>query len=493
MPPSVLITALTRALPAPLAGLALMMVSALHAPAGAAQEDPDFSTLIYDPVALRLEESSDGNVTAHEISSLPIADTALDVKTVLGRLSPEEGLGDSPPASPDQAIAGYERTIRELEREGGAYENRLVQELLGLGSTYQRLAEHERAIEIFERARHINRINQGLFNLEQSPIIQKEIESHLALGDLTTANEQQEYLFFIHRKAHGSGSPDLLPALTALAEWNIFAFNLRVNPASAAGAPSSGLLENFLAQHLVNAQNLYQAIIRIIHEEAGADDPRLLEMEKRLALTNYFFATNYAHSSTSAYALANGSLVQPSVFDGSFVGSNSMGYRHGRDALERRVKYLRELPEPDRVLLARALVDLGDWLLLFKKRLSGVETYQEAMGQLLDEDEAVRKELFQPAVPTVLPTFIEQRHTREALGIPADLALRYKGHIDVAFILNRYGQPEDVRVLDKTDPTPSVVEGQLIRQISRNVFRPRLYETGPDDQDHVTLRYYFTW
>lgn len=489
---------LTRlsAVPGPrTAFLTALTLGALHAP-GSAGQDEDYSLLVFDPVALALEEGAQGEVVAREVGSLPDRGRAVEV----GALVPagEAWTGGESPSTPEEAVAAYEQAIRALEAEGGPYEYRLAQELLGLGSTLQQLGEHQRALEIFERANHVNRINQGLFNLEQSSIIEKEIESYLALGDLTAANDRQEYLFYVQKKALGEGA-DLLPALTALAEWNIFAFNARMEGASASlpaarldDANSGSDSDTSMTGHLVSAQSLYQTVIRIIREESGTADPRLLDLERRLAITNYFFAANYAASSIPV-ANVNGVLVPPSVLYGDLLVSNSLGYRHGRDALERRVRYLREWPERDERLLARALADLGDWLLMFKKRASGVATYQEGLRQLPPEDDAARKELFRPAVPVALPTFIDHRYSREALGIPAERRLRYKGHIDVAFYLNRYGQTGDVRVLDRSPGTPEAVEARLLRDISRSLYRPRFFGEGPPDQDTVTLRYYFTW
>lgn len=457
-----------------------------------AQDAADLSRLIFEPVALA--EAPDGRL--FEISELPGGEVALELSTLL-----DEEAGDDAAslAALQDDVARYEESIRVLEREGGAYEGRLGQELLGLGTLYQRLGDHTKALEVFERAWHVSRVNNGLFSLDQAPIVQKIIESRLASGDLAAADQQQEYLFFIQQRAHGAGSPELLPALAALADWNIGAFNVRFDGGQGDDPQyrvSAGADDGFLARRLVNAQNLYRAIIAILANHAGVADPLLLDVEKKLALTNYFFATNHNLASSSfitsgAYAVQS---IQPTAFDASFLNVNAMGYRHGRDALERRVDYLRKQDGVDARTLARAIVDLGDWLLIFDKRTSAVDTYEEATEALsASSTSPAWRDLLAPSVPVALPTFIHHRFTRGARGVPADVPLRYKGHLDVAFTVNRYGQPGAVDVLDKSPAANETIESALVRHLRRSVFRPRFDATGAAREHRAMLRYYFTY
>src|SRR5690606_38211298 len=207
--------------------LALLAAGSVWLASAAAQETQDYSRLIFEPVPLVLTGDESSPPSADDVAPLPVDDRpAREWSAVLA----EQASGsDAPAAPPEESIARYEESIRTLERQGGAYEARLAQELLGLGTAYQRLGDHVTAIATFERAWHVSRVNNGLFSLEQAPIVQRLIESQLATGDLIAADQQQEYLFFIQQKAYGAESPELLPALTALADWNIRAFNARLD------------------------------------------------------------------------------------------------------------------------------------------------------------------------------------------------------------------------------------------------------------------------
>lgn len=477
----------------------LFLLAALPPPLQA-QEDGRYRRLIFEPVALeRLPGEAD---TLREIGAPPVAAATAapsSPQPAGAQPEPEEDAGD-------RAIAGYEGAIRALELEGGPYEAGLVQELLALGTALQEREEHARALDVFERAWHVNRVNQGLFNLDQAPIIGRMIDSYIALGDLLAADEQQEYLYYIQQKAHGSESPEILPALISLADWNIAAYNLRLRPrvgGSYAGeteypAPPDPEfdLQDFRSRRLINAQNLYRAVIEIILEHHGVDDPRLLAAEQKLVLANYFFATNFSVSSNAFQNASNGFIMpstQPPGLDLRYVSSNSMGYRHGRDALERRIDYLRRRDSTEPAVLARALVDLGDWMLVFKKRVSGIEAYQEASRTLAEADPAALQALLDPAVPITLPTFVDDSYSRAIHRIAEDQPLRYRGHIDVAFRLNQYGLPGSIEVLGRAGDLDAELEGRLLRHLRESQFRPRFDGLEPRDGDPVLLRYYVSW
>lgn len=487
---------------------AIMLTVVVNFPSAVlAQNSDELRNLVFEPVLIEISEQ-DGDILVREITSFPVSESPVTTSAYLNANITEE-----PEENPDDfsdALAGYEARIRDLEIEDGAYAEALVQEMLSLGSLYQSLDDHEQALSYLEKALHINRINMGLFNLEQENIVEEIIQSHIALGDLQAADQQQEYLFFLKRKAYGGTSVELLPALTRYAEWNIFAFDSRLvmDPTLAYAAESSMYTdngvsnaigeENFKTVRLVNAQNIYRTIIHILLNNFGVSDPRLLDMERRLALTNYFFATNMDINS-SAFNGNNSALTLASsqgYYDMSRVSSNSMGYRHGREALERRLEYMLDSNGNTPMEIAQARLELGDWLLVFKKRMAALETYEEAYIALkaAGVSPEILSDMFSPVLPIAIPTFIDYRYSRESLGIPKDLALDYQGWLDVRIRINRFGQPSSVELLGKSLNTTDPVETRLIRQLrSSTSFRPRFNNDELVEEDIVEVRYYYSY
>src|SRR5690606_35875940 len=102
-------------------------------------------------------------------------------------------------------------------------------------------------------------------------------------------------------------------------------------------------LDEFRTRRLINAQSIYQSIIQILLNTHGLADPSVLDFEKQLAITNYLFATSYesAPQDRSLCSFSYGSSQLSSDF--ATVSTSSLGYRQGRDALERRVEYMRSM------------------------------------------------------------------------------------------------------------------------------------------------------
>jgi hypothetical protein len=183
-------------------------------------------------------------------------------------------------------------------------------------------------------------------------------------------------------------------------------------------------------------------------------------------------------------------------YDMSRVSSNSMGYRHGREALERRLEYMRRNDNMTAEDIARAQVDLGDWLLVFKKRTAALEIYEEAYNELkaTGANQEVLKELFTPVLPETIPTFIDYRYTRSFLAIPEDQALDYKGWLDVRIRINRFGLTSAVDILGKSLNTTDPIETRLLRQLRTSTsYRPRFSNDVLLEEDIVTARYYYSY
>lgn len=500
-----------------------LLISMALIPFGAeAQNSEELRNLLFEPVLIERnpalpapsnkesepEEAALPGETVKEITDLPAGDNPIPVSVFLFNKSLQEQTTEVD--NLESSISSYEETIRDIELDGDAYEPALIQELISIGSLYQQQGDHNSALKFFDQALHINRVNLGLFNLDQEQIIDMKIASHVALGDLYEADLQQEYLLYIKRKEYGSTSVEMLPALSEYADWNIFAFDSRLamDPTQTYAAEASVYTEdqvnNAIGEEdlrtvrLLNAQNIYRTIINILLSNFGVSDRRLLDMEKKLALTNYFFATNLDVMSNVSSGKSPSQALNSSqgFYDMSRVSSNSMGYRHGREALERRIDYMLGMQDVSPLELAQARIDLADWLLLFKKRTAALNLYQEAYNALAATDtlkESIN-DLFSPVFPQTIPTFIDYRYSRASLGVPEDQPLKYHGWIDLRFEINRYGQTQNVEIVGQSDSTTDPVATRLLRHVRNSTsFRPRIGDGILLDQDLVETRYYYTY
>ena len=101
--------------------------------------------------------------------------------------------------------------------------------------------------------------------------------------------------------------------------------------------------------------------------------------------------------------------------------------------------------------------------------------------------------MFHPVLPVQLPSVVPLYYTRESFGISPDVALEYRGFIDMEFGISKIGDSMSPKVLYRSPETPDDVVDVLTRLIRRAQFRPRLVDGKLVADDRVTLRYYYTY
>lgn len=149
----------------------------------------------------------------------------------------------------------YAKEIQRLESDHGAYDDSLAEQLLGLGIAHQNDGNHEEALEVLERAWHIRRINQGLYNLNQLSIINLIIKSRVKARDWGGVADAYDYVHWIHKRNYDVNDPELLPILKRLRDWHISAYYLDTGRA--------------LTQHFYDADEIYRQGMRIVEQQNG--------------------------------------------------------------------------------------------------------------------------------------------------------------------------------------------------------------------------------
>jgi hypothetical protein len=439
-----------------------------------------------------------------ELASLPTTNPS----PVQATLRPLLNAPDDLNASANEAdIAGYEADLKRLEQQehSNAYAQPLTETLLALATTYETQGNYTAAMPLYERAKHITRVNHGLFSSEQEPIIQRMFSNYLRQGDLVKADEQQAYLFYLQRKIHGESSPHLIPALQAFAKWNIQAFHADLTAlpvtANGPGANADSMpvastaafaipdLLSFKTQHVFMAQFLYLQLLQLLDAHFGASDPRLPETEQAFAVSTYL-ATNHM--------ILVDELNAPPVasnFDQLPVTLKVYSFSEGRRALERRSNYLKQRASTPPAELAAARLDIIDWMIATRNRSDIPEIFAAAYAEMqaAGASAAELNAVFNPALPKIVPGFLMEPYSRQALGIAEERALTYQGYIDVKYSLNSLGDTSSPQILFKTQDTPDKVAAILLRQLRYGQFRPRLHAGEVISPDTVYARYYYAY
>jgi tetratricopeptide (TPR) repeat protein len=111
----------------------------------------------------------------------------------------------------DAAEVSYLRAIQMIEASGGEYSPALIAPYQSLGRTYINGRRFAEAITVLEQARHISQRNAGLFNVEQSAIIDDITMAHLGTGNTVEARNLQLQRLDNAVRRFGAGDPRVAP------------------------------------------------------------------------------------------------------------------------------------------------------------------------------------------------------------------------------------------------------------------------------------------
>ncbi|TAJ91600.1 MAG: tetratricopeptide repeat protein [Gammaproteobacteria bacterium] len=208
----------------------------------------------------------------------------------------------APAADPklQQDSENYRNEIERLEKSGGVYDNKLGENLLGLGIVYQQQGKHKEAVEALNRAMQIHRVNEGLQNLNQLAVLENIMTSNAAIGDWEELDHNYQQMLWLHRRNFDPDAPEYIRNLVRHGRWKVDAFrNARLGKGS------------FSA--LQEAQALYSRIIRHIEKQHGKLDPRLVELHYLNAMINFELLLDAANRPLSEFdtkMLANNSMPE---------------------------------------------------------------------------------------------------------------------------------------------------------------------------------------
>ena len=114
------------------------------------------------------------------------------------------------------AEGSYRKSLELLESTQGISSRRLVVPLAGLGAVYAAQDQHAVAAELFDRALAVSRRADGLFNLQQLPLLDQAADSRYAISDFGGAEREHLYALKVAEQNFGYGDARTLPALLQL-------------------------------------------------------------------------------------------------------------------------------------------------------------------------------------------------------------------------------------------------------------------------------------
>ncbi len=341
-------------------------------------------------------------------------------------------------------IAVYQRRVAAIEEDFSGFDPRLVDALIDLGKSMHAIGHNNDALGVLERAQHISRVTDGLYSLQQLKSIDVIAAVLSDLNRWTDAIKAKEYALYLVQHQYGGGSMEMAEQLNDLAIWY----------------ESVG--------HVFGARQAYERAAVIIDAKAGADDPRRAVALRRLARSYRLerFPVHRIHDDEQRYEVdPNG----PELFGSERRLGMLNRFAPGENALKEAIRiYQRQQPVAT-AETAAALVELGDWYLLFNKFDIAMAAYREARAQLAQQPEQQVALFAQPAAVYFRPPAAPPRPALDAIP-------EYRGYIELTFDVSERGDVDNVQVV--TAVPEQLLTKQLLEAMRKARFRPQLDASG---------------
>ena len=220
------------------------------------------------------------------------------------------------------------------------------------------------------------------------------------------------------------------------------------------------------------ARRLYSAALQRMLDSGDYGSGEYLATEQKMIDTYYFELEH-----TELY---------PEFSSIGSANPRTLVYGTGTSVLEARVVNLISRGVPA-VEIANALMEVGDWHLLFSANGRALEMYQDAYDLLAREDVPVEtlSGIVTPATPVVLAQFTAEGSAQ------FDPARAYAGYLDIAIETGRFGEVKEADVVGRSAGSSTDVEQRARAHVFATRFRPRFGDGRPLRSDAFTLRYYY--
>lgn len=400
------------------------------------------------------------------------------------------------PTDPDQPLIGdAQLRLDRLQTSSRPYEAapERLDALTTLGSLLQEQGDHEEAINHYEQAMQIVRVNDGLFSERQLPMQAAIIDSHLALGDYDKADDMQVSRLHLLRQNHPENSDTRVAAEEQMAHWNI-AYYLhnylyRASPSTysitrqystsrmrqasvfrsaqvspfeynsmrSSGPPRSG---RYLSSHTPRLNEAEEQFLKHFSSASGVQG---LDSLKSLLSTAYYRNLEVAYR--LRYQNLFSEIHPVNLNDAQRISRDT--YQNGLNLIQQQLDRLPDTAdERDEVLLMQA-----DWHLLFGYRGRAEEAYAELHERLATQlSGAELTQFFNPSAFLMLPTFVTHQYSPNALS--EQHAVEGSGYLDTRLDINIDGSIRGISITGTSPDTPDRLRILLRDYLETIVARP---------------------
>ena len=356
------------------------------------------------------------------------------------------------------ATASYQQSLELLEATQGISSRRLVVPLAGLGAVYAAQDQHEVAAQLFDRALAVSRRADGLFNLQQLPLIAQAADSRFAINDFGGAEKERMYALKIAEQNYGYGDERTIPPLLELA---VFYEGLR---------------------EYIAARMMYMRARDVALQKGGYTAPAVKALVgiARTHRMQYTMDPETLDSQQPARDEVTGEMVGK-VHRESRVPPPTAD-RSGLKAAQTALELLRSTSDPPKDLMTETLIELGDWFQATSRPTISIPYYAEAAGifdAMVAADPLMGHPLKAPRMVFYRPPVSASRGLNTLSG-------QYVIRKTVfSFLVSEVGLPQEITVVSTTMDEAQVSHAR--RAMSKAIYSPRFSEGKPVSTAGVTF------
>jgi tetratricopeptide (TPR) repeat protein len=351
-------------------------------------------------------------------------------------------------------VSKYTSAINSTEANRGSYASNLAELYLGLGRALIDSEEYIKAKSALEKGMQIERINNGLDSLSQSPFLLSLAEIHSQLKNWKQARSALDDFYKIHQQRYGDKNPMMLRVLDQLLEWFLTTYKQRT---------TTGAYEN-----LVVAERIGQRVNKLLANNDDHDPELSIIRYQRLAYLHYLIANHlklYADNKTSGVNFTTGETITSD----NRITTTHLHFERGKHALEQVIEILTQQKQVDSQRQAAAVAQLGDWYLFFDRQQGAKKAYRLA-AETLSKGEDVNQTFFDKPSIIAFNTYGSDTESNTTVS---------ETKLEISMIVTRRGRISEVEVIESDYKLSKKQLYNLKRNLRHIKLRPKLINGEP--------------
>jgi hypothetical protein len=270
------------------------------------------------------------------------------------------------------SINDYQNNISQLEINAGPHSKELITPLVSLGVLQNENNQYYDAENSFKSALNIHRINNGLHDLSQLPILELIISNNISQQKWKAANNNYHLYYWVHNRNYEKTDPKMLTVIDKLIAWHLLGTNLEAGPHP--------------GEHFIKLLELNKRALHIVENFPAQDDLELAKRLYKLALIHYYIAIAVQGGKPIGQYLVQkfNPIQKGESYETTTEKIVRKRYRLSRKLIRRIASIYEDNASAASSSEAIALVYLADWDLLFSRRSNAKRGYHLAYSKLIE-------------------------------------------------------------------------------------------------------------